>query len=738
MLSYLISLESQNPVLNILINLFNHSSIAETTPYIYFSQDDEHVESGLDVLRTGESFIFFNCFRFFMKNLREKGNLSFRFGADYYPEHWPRERWATDAKMMAELRFNTVRLAEFAWSRIEPAEGEFNFDWLDDALETLAKHGVKAILGTPTAAPPPWLIRAHPDVLQVDGEGRRKAEGTRKNYCAVNPNYIEHSKKIVEKLVLHYKDNPNVIGWQIDNEFDVNLCYCENSIIAFRDWLRKKYGSLDRLNSECGLIFWGQEYGSWEEILPPRPPFDMQNPALCLEWHRFSSDAWVNYQRLQVEIIRKHAPHHFITHNFMGLYKELDYFKLAKDLDFVSFDYYPRWSSKVDYAASAMAHDLMRSLKKKPYLIMELQSGAVKTHLAPVPKPGEIRLWTVQSVARGANGVLYFRWRSCRFGAEEYWHGILDHDGIPRRRFSEVKRVSEELFKITPELEDTFFESNTGIILVYDNLWAWDLETGYGGKNYYGMGAWEPVLNVYRVLYKRNIPVDFVDPSSEDLGKYRVLFAPSLMLLNDRIGDALRSYVKRGGVLIATPRTGSKDWNNNIVDKPLPGELSDVLGVRVEEYTGLPEGETYEALFLEGKVFFRARNWAEKLEVEDAEVMAEYSSGMYAGKPVATMKHLGRGVAIYVGTFATAEFYDELINRLLRMGVVEEVFPSQEGVEAVRRSGGGKEVLFLLNHGEEVSELSLGTRVFRDLVSGDRLSGSLKIAGLDFRVVTPS
>ncbi len=665
------------------------------------------------------------------------GNSSFRFGVDYYPEHWPRERWATDAKMMAELGFNTVRLAEFAWSRMEPVEGEFNFSWLDDALETLSKHGIKAVLGTPTAAPPPWLVKAHPNILQVDAQGRRKPEGTRKNCCAVNPNYIEHTERIVEAMVLHFKDNPSVIGWQIDNEFDVNLCYCENSIKAFRRWLKEKYGSVERLNSALGLVFWGQEYGSWDEVFPPRPPFDMQNPALCLEWHRFSSDAWVNYQRLQVEIIRRHAPHQMVTHNFMGLYKELDYFKLARDLDLVSFDYYPKWSSKVDYAASAMAHDVMRSLKKKQYWIMELQSGAVKTRLAPMPKPGEIRLWTVQSVARGAGGILYFRWRSCRFGAEEYWHGILDHDGVPRRRFSEVKKVSGELFRIAPFFEKTLFDASIGILLVYDNLWAWDLEVGYGGENYYGMGAWEPVLDVYRALYKRNILTDFVDPFSDDLNKYRVLFAPSLMVLNDRLEDALRSYVDRGGVLIATPRTGAKDWCNNIVDKPLPGRVADLFGVTVEEYTGLPEGEACGAVFLRQKVFFKARNWMEKLAAEDAEVVAEYSSGMYRGKPAATMKRFGKGIAIYVGTFASSEFHDELVDRLIRMGAAEEVLPDALGVEATRRKGDGKEIVFVLNHKDETVELNLGGRVFIDLVSGDRLSGSVRIEGLDFKAVAP-
>ncbi|MEM3659363.1 MAG: beta-galactosidase [Thermoproteota archaeon] len=483
-----------------------------------------------------------------MKDSDCGGVPSFRFGVDYYPEHWPRERWAKDAEMMAELGFNTVRLAEFAWSRMEPVEGKFDFSWLDEALETLSKHGIKAVLGTPTAAPPPWLVKAHPDILQVDAQGRRKPEGTRKNCCAVNPNYIEHTKRIVEAMVLHSKDNPSIIGWQIDNEFDVNLCYCENSVTAFRSWLKEKYGSVERLNSACGLVFWGQEYGSWDEVFPLRPPFDMQNPALCLEWHRFSSDAWVNYQRLQVEIIRRHAPHHMVTHNFMGLYKELDYFKLARDLDLVSFDYYPKWSSKTDHAASAMAHDVMRSLKKKPYWIMELQSGAVKTHLAPIPKPGEIRLWTVNQ----SPGVLT---ESCTSGGDPAGSGLRST----------------------------------------------------------GTASW-----IMTVLREGGSP-------------------------------RLRMF-------LGTLQNRQKDWNNNIVDSPLPGRVSDLFGITVEEYTGLPGGEACEAVLLRQKVFFKARNWMEKLVAEDAEVIAEYGSGIYRGKPAATVKRFGKGVAIYVGLLPPQSF----------------------------------------------------------------------------------
>ena len=671
-----------------------------------------------------------------------KVNLPFKFGADYYPEHWPKNRWLKDSDLMSALGFNTVRLAEFSWSKIEPREGEYNFEWLDEAINILASKGIKVVIGTPTAAPPPWLVKAHPDILRIDGYGRRAAEGTRKNYCANNPNYIEHSKRIVEKMVLHYKDNPNVIGWQIDNELgghNSEMCYCDNCVKAFRGWLREKYQSIQELNEACGLIFWGQEYGDWDEIYPPRPPFGMQNPSLCLEWRRFSSDSWVKYQQMQVDIIRKHAPHHLITHNFMGLYKELDYFKLAETLDLVSFNYYPRWGSKIDYAASAMVHDVMRSLKKKPYWIMELQSGAVKTQMAPVPRPGEIRLWAIQSIARGADGVLYFRWRTCRFGAEEYWHGILDHDGIPRRRYYEIKKVSEELRKAAPYIEGTFVKPEVAIALIYDNLWALDLEVSYREKNYYGIQSWEPTLDCYRALYARNVLVDFVNPATEKIGDYKAVFIPSLMLLNEKIEENLRSYVKKGGVIVATPRTGAKDWNNNVIDKPLPGDLSDIFGVTIEEYTGLPDNETVKIKTIKAEMgqqnLYKGRNWAELLSPQEAEVAAYYQTGIYDEKPAVTINNYGDGTAIYIGTFPNSEFYITLVDWLIRKKKIESVLPSITGLEATKRSSSNSEVIFALNYNNKAIQIPCNGREFQDIISGERIKDLLKIEGRDARIL---
>lgn len=661
------------------------------------------------------------------------------FGADYYPEHWPEERWAEDIELMSRAGFNVVRLAEFAWSRIEPREGEYDFEWLDRVVGMLSAKGIKCIIGTPTAAPPPWMIKAYPDILRVDGYGRRKPAGTRKNYCPNNPHYAEYSRTIVERMVLHYKDNPNIVGWQIDNEFEGDPCYCNNCIEAFRRWLKKKYGSLEQLNAACGLIFWGQEYGEWDEIFPPRPSLMMQNPSLNLEWRRFTSDSWVKYQQMQVELIRKHAPHQIITHNFMGMYKELDYFKFANPLDIVSFDYYPKWSTDLNYASLAMCHDIMRSLKKKPYWIMELQSGAVKAAKAPIPKPGQIRLWTIQSVARGADGVLYFRWRTCRFGAEEYWHGILDHDGVPRRRYTEIKKVSEELRKIGSQIEGTQVYPEAAVTLVYDNIWAWDIEECHGGSNYYGVNSWKPTLDFYSALYERNVPADFVNPVSEDLSKYKVVFVPSLMLMNRHIERNLRSYVKKGGLIIASPRTGAKDWNNNIIEETLPGNLSDMFGMTIEEYTGLPDGQTVDVRTSEAEIgskgAYTCENWIELLSPREAEIAARYQTGIYEDRPAVTVNHFGDGTAVYVGSFLDKPFYSALVEWVIAKVGIEPVLPSAYGFEAIKRTSSDREIVFALNHNEKPVQVPCGKMELEDLISGEKVDRMLKIDGFDAKIL---
>jgi beta-galactosidase len=356
-----------------------------------------------------------------------------RIGVDYYPEHWERKRWETDARLMEKAGFNVVRLAEFAWGFMEPEEGRYEFEWLDDALATLGKHGISAILGTPTGVMPAWCARKYPETLAMQENGQRYIWGVRKNNCFTSGTYRLLSERITRAMAEHFANNPNVIGWQTDNEFGHPVYYYETCRKTFHEWLRRKYGSLDDLNRAWGSHFWGHIYRDWDEITIPAN-FAQYNPSACLDWQRHFSWLNVRFQRDQVGILRKLCPAHFITHNFMGLFSDLNYYDLAEDLDHVSWDNYPIWGAPgIRYNSSAAA-DLMRGLKRKNFWIMEQTAGPGGWgSFGRNPRPGEIRNVTYQQLARGADGMIWFRWRTCTAGREQYWHGLLGHDGRPLR-----------------------------------------------------------------------------------------------------------------------------------------------------------------------------------------------------------------------------------------------------------------------------------------------------------------
>ncbi len=387
----------------------------------------------------------------------------FPYGADYYPEHWPEERWPEDARLMAEAGFNVVRMAEFAWSRLEPHDSVFDFTWLDRAIEILADQGIQTVLGTPTASPPPWVMDTDPAMYRILPDGKPLYYGNRRGYCPNHPIYWQHTRRIVEKMAAHYAGNPYVIAWQIDNEFG-DPCYCQVCRRGFQVWLKQRYGTLDELNEKWGTVFWSHVYTDWKQLPIPYEHIS-QNPGLALDFKRFASASYVRYQQMQIEILRKHSQQP-ITHNFMGFdYNKINYYDLAEPLEFVSWDNYLRvfWDMKaeIDPSQAALSHDTMRGLKKKNFWVMEQQAGPTGWEIiGDTPKPGELRLWVYQAIAHGADGMVYFRWRTCRFGSEQYWHGVLDHPGIPGRRYREIAQVGEELARwvlaeaqITPPLE---------------------------------------------------------------------------------------------------------------------------------------------------------------------------------------------------------------------------------------------------------------------------------------------
>ena len=634
----------------------------------------------------------------------------FYFGVDYYPEHWPEERWTTDARLMAEAGFNVVRLAEFAWSRMEPREGQFDFDWLDRAIAILQSHEIKVVLGTPTASAPPWLMSKSPELFRLRADGLRVTFGNRREYCPNNPLYHDHTDRIVTSMAEHYAGHPAVIGWQIDNEFG-DRCYCSTCQQKFQTWLRSRYEDLDELNQKWGTIFWSHVYNDWTEIPLPLTTGGSPNPGLALDFYRFCSDSYVAYQQMQMDILRAKCPDHFITHNLMGFgYDQLNYFDLARNLDFVSWDNYPRmqWTMENDVEPSSVALSLatMRGLKHKNIWVMEQQAGPGGWEMLSVtPRPGELRLWAYQSIAHGADAMIFFRWRTARVGTEQYWHGLLDHDSHPSRRYEEIKRMGIEIKKIGDEIIGSQVRSSVAMILSYDSRFAFQIQPNNPRFSYP-----EHFRKIHRAFHHRNISMDVTSPNA-GLSSYKIVIAPALHLVTDATAENLKRYVQDGGILVLTQRTGVKDEANTIVNQRLPGLLAEICGIEVEEYDSLSSTMQNSLEFIVPELTEAGKPnvgvLCDILKPTSAKVVARYMQDYYAGKPAITINQFGKGQVVYIGSVGDEHLYGIVADWLLKMSGIVPVLSTPEGVEVAERWQDDQRLLFILNHTEDQQKVLL-------------------------------
>lgn len=635
----------------------------------------------------------------------------FYFGVDYYPEQWPEERWPEDARLMAEAGFNVARLAEFAWSTMEPRPNHFDFDWLDRVLDILHSHGIQAVLGTPTASPPPWVMAMMPDAYRVLKSGQRQTYGNRREYCPTHPGYRERGNIITRAMAEHYTHHPAVIGWQIDNELGGH-CYCPTCRADFQVWLAKKYGSLDNLNAAWGTVFWSHVYTEWSQIPLPLETGGIPNPGLDLDYRRFMSDVYVRFQQEQVDILRQICPNHFITHNFMGFgYDGINYFDLARTLDFVAWDNYPRhgWRLTQDAEAApiALGHDTMRGLKGQNFWMMEEQSGAGGWQIVGMnPRPGEMRLWTYQAIAHGADAIVYFRWRTARCGTEQYWHGVLDHHGQPRRRYRELQAIGTELKRMGEQVLGAESRPQVAMLLSYDTRFAFQGQPNHNDFDYPALFS-----SYYAALHRRNVGVDIVAPTV-DLSRYRLVLAPALHVLDGVSANNLRRYVENGGILLTTARSGVKNEANAVVNTPLPGLLADVCGMEVDEYEALPPDVNVPlSLELSGLTAdtqtAHAWLWCDILTPSTAKTVARYQGEYYTGRTAITLNHFRQGQVLYVGTIGNEALHDTIVGWLVNAASISPALTAPVGVEAVERWKDGHRLLFLLNHADQARDIVL-------------------------------
>ena len=639
--------------------------------------------------------------------------MHIHFGVDYYPEHWPEERWETDAVLMQKMGIQVVRMAEFSWHKLEPKDGKYDFVWLDRVVALLGSYNIRTIMGTPTAAPPAWMVRKHPQILPIDQEGRVRGFGGRHHDCQSNETYREYCRKIVTQMAGHYADNANVIGWQPDNELGnshQDLCTCDSCRDHFQTWLEQKYQSIDVLNKAWGNAFWSQEYNSFQEIGAPRITVCGENPSMMLDWKRFCSDLIVDFMKEQTDIIREYCPNQFITHNYMGFADTVNYYDLGELLDFVSHDQYPGLNmmpgeNALDHAPNhvlAATLDVVRSYKNKNFWIMEQQSGITGWQImGRAPEPGQLSLWTSQSVAHGADAIVYFRWRVCAFGTEQYWHGILPHSGIPGRRFEELSDTIHKLAPVMEQMQGSMPGSEAAIVFSFDQDYAFAIQPNNPKLRYIGQ-----LLKYYKALYNRHIPVDFV-PDTGNFEKYKLLIAPLQYLMTPELEEKYFAYVKNGGHLILTMRCGVKDHTNiNMTDRELPGRLSELTGVEVIDYDSLITGLA-KAQY-KGEVY-DIDVWSDILRVngEKTEVLAEYASEYYKWTPCVTVNPYGKGACIYVGTEPGEAFMQALMDSVTQAAGITGLGEADIEVEMMERQGENAKWLFVLNHSNKEKKYTI-------------------------------
>lgn len=649
-----------------------------------------------------------------------------KVGVDYYPEHWDVSLWEQDARQMQEAGITLVRLAEFAWSRLEPTEGRFEFDWLDQAIAVLARHGIDVVIGTPTATPPVWLTHHYPDVLPVDNKGNAIFAGVRLHRCYYSPSLRRFGERIIERITQRYASHPAVIGWQTDNELAANDCHCEHCTRSFRGWLRKKYGSLETLNREWGTVVWSGEYSDWEQVKTPLGGSPYLNPSFLLDFRRFSSDAVADFNRFQAALIRQHSPGKFVTHNLWGYPVVADYYDMFDSMDFASVDYYPA-TDLLDDSKSRMYHgaltlDLTRGVKRRNFWVMEQLSGTPGCWypMSRTPFPGMIRACAWQSVSRGADAIVQFRWRSARVGAEQFWHGLLDHHGQPGRRFEEFVRFSHEARRLTPLLDGTTLEHDVAMLFSHEQLNALQIQPQADGFDYLGN-----FKRFHSALLGMGVGADVIN-WREDFQGYKLVIAPMLYLVDDAIAAALTRYVDNGGTLVLTTRSGVKNMNNVCLPDRLPNLLADLTGACVNEYD--PVGKDVQTLNLESGEALASSQWCDILTPVAAETVATYSSEYFAGEAAITRNARGQGAVYYIGTVLDAQASRVLMRRIANDAGIACEFDLPDGVEVAVRRSKEKRILFVLNLSKEPKELTLPDRDYVSALSDQRVpAGSIRL-----------
>lgn len=634
-------------------------------------------------------------------------------GTCYYPEHWEESLWESDLDRMLQTGISVIRIAEFAWSRIELREGEYDFSFYDRFLDLCAHKGMKVIFCTPTATPPAWLTEKYPEVLNARKDGVLYRHGGRKHYNYNSPVYLSYCQKIVTQSAAHYGKHPSIVGWQIDNELNCELSefYSDADDQAFRDFLIDKYKGIDSLNKAWGNAFWNQTYTAWEEVhLPRLTPSEGINPHMHLDYYRFIAESTFRFCKMQADIIKKYRKKgDFITTN--GMFPNIDNHRMAKEcLDVYTYDSYPNFAFGLDRRPkedclndrwNSKSQNEVRSVCPH-YGIMEQQAGAggwTTRMEGPSPRPGQLTLWAMQSVAHGADYISFFRWRTCTFGTEIYWHGILDYDNRENRKLREVADFYGKLKKLNAVCGADYIAS-FGLVKDYDNVWdqavdVWHRRIAEYSENEIFAGA-ELANLPYDVIYLQK------DTVISELAKYPVLIYPHPVIMDKERAALLQSYVEQGGTLIVGCRSGLKNQNGICEMMPQPGLLQTLTGTDVRDftYTSPAEEDTY-ALW-RGKTLKTPVFNDLLTPLEGTEVLAGYANSYYTGSAALTEHKTGAGRVLHFGSTFSRENIPGLLEYAGVVSPFSELIEAEgREVELTLRRKDGRTFLFVLNYNAE-------------------------------------
>lgn len=658
------------------------------------------------------------------------------YGGDYNPEQWDDATIEQDMQLFKKAGINLVTLPVFAWAKIEPREGEYHFEWLDKILKKLWENKIYVIMATPTTAQPAWLSKNYPEVLPVDIAGRKRTHGMRVFFCVNSEKYRERAAAIATEMAERYHTYPGLVGWHVANEYGT-YCYCENCQKQFRIWLEKRYGTIDNLNDKWNTAFWGRIVYDFDEIMLPTELNDDYrfNPAIQLDYMRFVTDSTIECYLNEADILKKYTPDLPVFSNISGFIKKLNQFKMVEHMDSAAWDNYP--GPRDERSLPALKHDIMRALKDgESYIIAEQSPNQQNWQpYNKLKRPGEVRTIAYQGLARGADACLFFQMRQSVGGQEKFHGAVISHAGTDDTRiYREIAELGQELKK----LGDTFLEgkidAKAAFLFDWDSWWALELTSGPTQD----MDYLAQVHKYYKAFYEKNIQVDIIKVTA-DLSKYKIVVAPLLYMMKPGVAEKIDKFTAEGGTFLTTYMTGVADENDRCIFGAAPGELSETLGLWVEETDAMfPDEQNTILVNIDGIALqekYTSGFLCDVIRPTTAKTLAVYGDDFYKGVPCVTVNEVGKGKAYYLGCEPDDAFLSDFVGCICEEQGLAPLFETGGEIELSTRTGKDGDVTFVINHGVENGWVNLETQQYQNLLTDELISGKCEVRGRDVMVI---